>query len=580
MKNCFRTKKVIIAALSAIVSAAATVLPAGCTREGDNTLGYEFLPENQRFEMRHKSFKGGVVRKYDAKSDQYINDSMHRFFETSHFRTDSLISSNLQVGYFGRQRDTEGIFGLREAGFATEFLFTSTIGEDGFGYLPIFDSMQLALSITEYTGDTIRPMRYTIYEITGKSLTESMTEANGEDNKRSYINHDMSGLYDPAKPLFTFTFPDSDHGIYTSTANITLKPEDMNGATWDFIKRLMLVGDLDDGWDGYADDIAVYKSDEEWVDAFKGIYIKPADDDELADGEEGNLFATDFSATGLLLYGRNRNPEEPRLIKDTVSMGYVFYDANATGSGNKSINYVKHDYEGSLLAEAAAKVETDKERTTENVFAWREENRKNHVQSETVYVEGMGGMATELYFTDDFLCELRNICEGENDDDPFTAVSINQALMYVYLENADYDWDKLEPGTMTPLLDAAQSRLGLYTSLESVTPVSDYNYYYESYYGTALAYGGYLGRSLCCYTMDISSYIQELKNYVDGLEPDADGHFEFDSTNQNAVSRTLYIAPEAYSMYGFSRSRLQGMENSDWSNASIRLELTYTMMKK
>ena len=574
MKHCVRNKNFITAALSLLATVAAFSL-GSCTREGDSTLGFEFLPENQRMQTRHKSFAAGVVRRYDAKKGEYVNSEGHRLFSTTHYRTDSLVSSNLQIGYFGVQRDPEGIFGLREAGFASEFLYTELPGEKGFGYLPIFDSMRILLSVTDHDGDTLRPIRYEVYEITGKTITESMAAANGGDTI-AYINHNMSDLYDPSKPIFTFTFPDPENKIYTSAGAVTMKPVDLseNGATWNFVKRLLLVEDLDKGWDGYALDTLVYSVDK-WMDEFKGIYIKPADD--LADGKEGGMYATDLSSSGLYLYGRNRNPKEPRLIQDTITLGYRFYISDAS-IGNNSINYVSHDYKGSELANAMSFTDRKREADDTNIYAWRDENRHKHVESGKVYVEGMGGAVTELYFTDDFLKELRNLSADED----YSLASVNQALMYVYLDGSDYDWTMLDPVQITPLLESAHSRLGLYTNFETLSPITDYNYYYEATYNTELNYDGYLKRSLGCYVMDISSYIQNLKSYVDYLNPDADDDFvyegKFNSTYDKAVTRTLYLAPEAYSQFSLKRTSLQGMEDA-LNNASIRIELTYTMVK-
>lgn len=565
MRHCVRIANIIIAL--SVLSAAAL---QGCKREGDPTLGFEFLPDNERLEMRHKSFMAGTIRQYDPSSDRYEESTGHNFFKTTHYRTDSIVSSNLKTGYMGIQRDPDGVFGVREAGFASEFLFASAIAEDGFGYLPIFDSMRVLLSVNATSGDTLRPIRYNVFEVT-KSIAKSMADINGGDTV-AYINHNMADLYDASKPLFSFTFPDPDNGVYTSQVAVTMTPTDMNGATWDFVKRLMLIGDLDDGWDGYADDTEIYLDDDKWIEAFKGLCIRP--DDELADGSEGGIYATDLSNTGIFLYARNRKPEEPRLIKDTVTMGYVFYDANVVTAGNQSINYVKHDYSGTPLASLNDQNDAKRE-AGDDFLVWQENNRLNHEESARVYVEGMGGAVTELSFTDDFLRELRNL----NTDENFGLASINQALMYIYIDGSDYNWENLTPA-LTPMLDSSLPRLGAYTNLESLSPVSDYNFYYERTYNATLNYDGYLKRSLGCYVLDLSSYMQQLKNYVDQLNPEAKDDFvyEFSSEDENAISRTIYIAPEAYSLFTLQHSSLQGMESA-LNNASIRIELTYTMIK-
>lgn len=540
-----------------------------CCTTVDDTLGYEFVPENQKMEMRFKSFQAGKVTKYDPETKQYLTVDNRQIFRTSIFRSDSLISSNLQVGYMGVQNDPDKIFGKRSAGYASEFLFMSKIEDTGFGYLPIFDSMQMLLSITDYAGDTTYVQTYEVYEIIS-SLEESMV--NGDDTV-AYINHDMSKLYNPSKLLFTFRFPDQENGIYTTSTAVTMKPADLsaNGATWDFVKRLMLIGDLNDGWDGYADDTEIYTDDKKWVEAFKGLYIKPQEN--LADDAEGGMYKTDFSATGLYLLGRNRNPKDPMLIKDTTYMYYYFYDQNAK-VGNKSINTVTHDFSNSTVMSSLAMTDDPNKTTEENCLA--------RTENPTGYISGMGGPVMEVYFTDDFLNELYET----GNEDGFSKSAVNQARLYVYLEGSDYDWLKLDPTVLTPLLNESITRLGLYTDYDQLTGIPDYNYAYEKMYDTTLAYGGNINRSWASYVMDISSYIQRLKNYVDWLVSEGratkgeDGKyvFKFDAGDTKYISRTLYMGPEAYDAYTFKRSKVQGMEDA-LNNASMKIDLTYTMIK-
>ena len=57
-------------------------------------------------------------------------------------------------------------------------------------------------------------------------------------------------------------------------------------------------------------------------------------------------------------------------------------------------------------------------------------------------------------------------------------------------------------------MNAAQSRLGLYTDFKTLTPIADYAYPYEQSYDMKLPYGGYVNRSRGCYTMDVTGYLQ------------------------------------------------------------------------
>ena len=562
MMSC--VKKIVSAAAAIAIFAAAVT---GCTREGDPSLGYEFVPDNQKLEMRYKSFFADKIERYNPRNKTYTTDEGKAFFETSVFRTDSIVSSNLTIGYIGVQNDKD--FGKRNAAFASEFLYMTKMTNEGLGYLPIFDSIQMILSVSDFAGDTTRVNTYEVYEISKMSLKESMEQSNGEEV--AYINHDMKPLYDASEPLFTFRFPDPEHGIYTTSTDVTVKPENMSadGATWNFVKRLLLVSDAAD-WDGYADDITVYKSDKNWVESFKGLYIHQVDD--LAEGEEGAMYALNLSESGFRLWGRNRNPKEPKLIQDTLQLFYHFYYPDAE-VGNSSINTVQHDYSSSVLASASM---------TDSPDLTPEENRLSHTQMATGYVDGMGGTVMEVYFTDDFLNELRNINDPESDDDPFRYASINQARLYIYLDGVkDYEWSSLDPAYMTPLLNGALTRAGLYLDYSTLTPVPDYNYLYEKQYNTSLPFDGALNRSRACYAMDISGYVQKLKNYVDALYErygEADNYLDnFDKDDEGYIPRTVYVAPEAYGLYTFKRTVLQGMY--DGANASMRIDLTYTMVK-
>ena len=574
MKNLISLRRVLNGV--AVISIAAIALFAGCT-SSDETLGYEYVPENQKMQIRFKSFAAGKVTKdtFDKEQNKFVTTSSDcRSFVTTLYRSDSIISSDLQVGYMGLERDTENIFGEREAGFASNFLFMSDIGDEGFGYKPIFDSMQLLLSVTDFGGDTTYVQTFEVFEVT-KSLVDAMDiiEKGGEKDTVAYLNCDMSQLYDSSKPLFTFDFPNQEKGIYTTSTAVTMTPVSLatDSPTWDFVRRLMLIPDNTQDWDGYADETSVYTDDAKWVKAFKGLYIRPKKD--LAADKEGAMYKLDLSASGIYLLGRNRNPKEPMLIKDTTYMYYYFFDKNAK-EGNRSINGVKHDFAGTALASATL---------TDTPGLSQEENRLSRTESTVGYISGMGGPVMEIHFSDDFLRELRSISAEEN----YSRAAINQARMSIYLEGSNYDWLDIDPVAITPSLDKSIVRLGLYTNFNDLTPIPDYYYVYEKNNETSLAFGGYLNRSRASYVMDISGYVQRLKNYVDTLNKDNVADFDYEAaydleenkTKSSYISRTIYLAPEAYDLYTFKRSKVWGMEDSELQNASIKIDLSYTMIK-
>ena len=139
----------------AVISIAAIALFSGCTTS-DETLGFELIPENQKMQIRFKSFYAGRVYKdtFDKEQNRFVTTSNDcRSFRTTLYRSDSLVSSDLRVGYMGRERDLDKVFGERSASFASNFLFMSDIEETGFGYLPIFDSIQVILTVSDFEGD-------------------------------------------------------------------------------------------------------------------------------------------------------------------------------------------------------------------------------------------------------------------------------------------------------------------------------------------------------------------------------------------------------------------------------------------
>lgn len=564
MKNFFsRIRYNILALLAVVVS----LVVSGCTMTADNTLGSDIMPEGQVMVMRHLKIRGSEVVRYNAETA--TNESVHtgkKFLETRLYRTDSLLSSNTKVGYMGvRRSDT---LGLRTAGFASTFLYMNSLDEKtGFGYRPIFDTMKLVLSIKDYGGDTLVPIRYKVYELK-KPLAENVLkyDENRESDSVAYINCDLSGVYDESKPIFEFTFPDSELKQGPSTQMIAMEATEHS---WDFARRLMLIpedyADANTAWDGYGrDSVELYKDDKSWVNTFYGVYIKP-DLESTPANRRGATYALDLEASGFMLQGRSRNPKDPSMIKDTVGMYYYFCDNQS--KYNASVNKIEHDYNNSLsggVAElSAAEMDCNKSR----------EERK---EVETCYVEGMGGPSTEIYITDALLDAMLDleISEGAN----YSKLGINQCLFTVYVDKADYDWNLTQgnAAVLAPLLDMSFLRIGTYLNYNRLTPVLDYDYVYEQTYDQETIYGGFLDRSRGCYTMNLTAYMQQLYNYAKSVRQE-DGSYAFNENDEGYVKRTIYLGTEASSPFDFSVSVLQGVGDS--LSAPIQIDLTYTLVK-
>ena len=559
MKN---SSKRLFRTIYSLLFVVATLFVGGCTMDVDNTLGSNMMPEEQVMVMRHLKFKGNNIVRIGSDGSNEEVASGKNFIETRLYRTDSLLSSNTGIGYLGvRRSDT---LGLRSAGFASTILYMNAIDEEkGFGYRPIFDTMHMVLTIKDYGGDTLVPIRYKVYELE-KPLVGNVLkrDENRKQDSVAYINCDLGGVYNPDKPIFEFTFPNSDLGEGPATLMV---PMDRTAYSWEFVRKLMLIpenyADAGSDWDGYGrSGIEVYTDDDKWADKFHGLYIKP-DVEALSTNKRGAIYALDLKASGIMLQGRSRNPNDPSMIKDTVGMYYYFLDSDS--ERNASVNKVEHDYTKSLSGGVSelGKIEIDASKS-----------REERTRVSTCYVEGMGGPATEIYLTDDFLNELiaLEIVESNN----YSRMGINQCLLTLYVAGASYDWSITQSRAeqLTPMLSTSFTRLGSYMNYATLSPVLDYDYVYESSYDTEGIYNGYLDRSRGCYVLNITSHIQRLFNSM----RTEDGGYDVSKANEKL--RTIYVGAEATSPFALTESLFQGQDDGA-NEAPIQIDLTYTLIK-
>ena len=556
------------------LSLTGTMLLAGCTKV-DDTLGGNIIPDNQQMRAGFITIDGLNPKKY---------------VETRLFQTDSIVSSNISYGYFGAQlNDT---LGERKAGFLTQMVSYYSVPEDYFGYMPIFDSAMILLSVSSFGRDTLTEQHFAVYEI----LSNDYITEKEEQDTTFYLGFrpDKQTVDIDAEPLFRFTF--GGEGKYPSTTtSVTMTPTE---AGKNYIKRLM----LQEG--KYKDDYSIYENDnlEAFIQEFPGLYIAP--DPAYPITKEGTntgtIYATSLEASGLSIYGRNRVESDPSLIQDTIGMVFYFYDSYAE-HGNVSVNTISHDYSQATAAEIHFDFETDAKEPDPD----KEDTRKPQTQ---LRVEGLGGAVTEMTFTPGFFATLEekiaeeNAREGKN----FRTLAFSQVRMSVYFSGSSYDWGDLDPNPSTPgggsplmplieEMNAAPSRLGLYTNYKKLSAISDYAYVYEQNYSTSLAYDGYINRSRGCYVLNITGYLQQLWNsYIQVKEaagatyPDT-GDADFDTKYEEwekAINwddvkyRTVYIGPEAYSLYTNSFGVFQGAEtDNETLDAPIRFDMAYNLIK-
>lgn len=511
-----------------------------CTTDVDYTMGEEFTPSNQNMEFRRRVYTLG--ERVDGA------DKRECSLATTHlYDSDSLVTSNILRGYFGYENSE--VFGSRRAGFMSQMIFSLSLPKErGWGYRPIFDSMVMSLYITDFHGDTTRKHRFNVYEITSNDylkVSKDTTFYEGFD-PQPYIS---------SEPIFTFEFPNQERGVYVGdisnpkNSSVLLEP---TAATKEYVERLMLMNNISaDGLALDSDSLYVNGNELKFVDAFKGIYIAPAE------GTYGAMFATSLPKTSMMLFARSRYEQDPAIIRDTTYMVYGLYldpsEYTDVAAGNVSINSIQHDY-------AQSKIDLEAE------------------MCDVCYVEGMGGVVTEMRFTDEFIQSLADVVLDAGED---ATVSVNQAMLSIYLEGSDYDYNALNPTVLTPLMNDAMLRMGMYVDYDNFVAISDYNYSAES--SVTLSYDGYLNRSLGCYKMDISTYIQALM-LVASQSVDADGKVDLSKFVVGATEeesgdyvnfRRIFIAPEITSLYDLKRQALYGMGG----NVPVKLEITYTIVK-
>ena len=163
MMNCLKIK---LSALRLLVLAVVALFSVGCSADVDSELGYDIIPDHQKMEMRHLKFKGGKVIVFNgaasSEDKSVYTEREGKFFRTSLYHTDSLLSSNVLNGYIGVEHNDT--FGMRSSALASSIIFMNSVDkETGFGYKPIFDTLSLILTINDYGFDTLTPVKYEIY---------------------------------------------------------------------------------------------------------------------------------------------------------------------------------------------------------------------------------------------------------------------------------------------------------------------------------------------------------------------------------------------------------------------------------
>ena len=192
-------------------------------------------------------------------------------------------------------------------------------------------------------------------------------------------------------------------------------------------------------------------------------------------------------------------------------------------------------------------------------------------------------VVTAITFDKPFFDALEaEIVAGNEGAQNFKTLAMTQVRMSIYFKGSNYDWTKLtDMPHMIGEMDKSQTRLGLYTNYKTLSAIPDYAYAYEQNYSTTLAYGGYINRSRGCYVMDITGYAQSLWNSYRSAKAELGADAPWDELKEKIKNRTIYLGPEAYSVYTTTYSVLQGMtpDGVTEEDVPIKIDVTYNLIK-
>lgn len=350
---------------------------------------------------------------------------------------DSFATSGLTYGFLGSCVDS--VFGRTSAAFCSQFMMSYfSSGDEMFGIAPVLDSLELRFTVNASAlGDTTKVQKFNVYELDSQLYYDSTYYAdfNPLDKIKDEVlcSFELTGL------------PDSE---------IAVKFDSPSGLK--FAQRLM---DTTGG---------CYTGDSLFFNRFKGFCFIP---DETSP-QDAAVYRIAFSSIEMILYTRNHTDETTASVKDTVE---VYYSFDNTYYYTGRVSSINHDYSQTQIQNIGDTLATSS-------------------PLEYGYIQSLGGVATFVRFTDEFVDELcAKVVE------PYHSIVINKASLL---------WPVR---TISPEAYAiAPTRLGAYTDYTHLTNILDYDYTYESSADVTLMYDGYLNRTYGRYPTDLSIFLQEL----------------------------------------------------------------------
>ena len=407
-----------------------------------------------------------------------------RGIDTYLTESDSFPTSGMVYGYMGSGWDP--VFGRTKASFCAQYNMNYfTTGSEMFGIAPVFDSLMLWLTFNgSFYGDSSKTQKFNIYELTGYL----------DSDTTYYAYFDPSSIVSD-KVLFSFEIT----GVPSEEVMLKLDSE----AAIEFAHRLM---DTTGG---------TYTSDSLFHDAYKGFCFAP----DPSSDPDACVYRLALASMEMGLYTRNFTDATATTPKDTV---ITYYSFDNTLFNQAHVSMISHDYTGTPIQGINDTL------TTSTPLPYG-------------YVQTLGGVATFVRFTDDFVDQLLGKVVA-----PYNSMVINKASLV---------WSLADPTAEN--FNQAPSRIGSYSDYRKFTGIPDYDYTYETSSGTSLIYGGYLDRTNGNYATDITIFLQKLI-----AKPDS-------------APRTMTLGPGGDLLAEFKQVKLK----TGASDPPLRVIVAYTLVK-
>lgn len=486
---------------------------AGCTKVNDQ-LGLGFIPEDQMMTIRQEVFgteAGQQVRTLTSLPDSLATSGLG-----------SVMFGQSASDTFGKTRAAAIVQMLPFQGW-TSYGFSKTVGASK----P--DSVKIDITPFFISGNKDTENTFNIYNLVPPAGQDTLKV---DSTYYQFFDHEAV----KGEPLFSFKL----QGEYT--ARQVVKAEILPAGEQFITNLLADTTYYFENWSKFRKDLS------------KGFVIEAAE----TSPEDGAVYSSilryssDYSMYFYLYFSIPEDEFEERRDEEDEDenvylVPFFMYDTeDVYESTNLSITSLRHDYTGTPVEQALTQTE-------------------NEQAQAIAYVHGAGGVTTMLEFPDEFFKAIVDKKENGKYD-----MMINQALVYVQLENDDTD-----------VMDTSHAKLGSYYNFCKQLTIPDYSLADEYYAAQGTSgyysyYNGTLNRTHGFYNMDVTTFmhyaIKEYEKKMAGGKVGTDYYPEYMKCYLGPTSSYIY---EVQKYEDYAETVIKGTG----SDKPVEVRLTYTLIR-